>query len=93
MAHKDFLELLIIHYNIPLFLAKILFKIKSILSLLMLSLNRSKNDVYNDLSTYKKLTFLITDFNRLTNRFVNVITDAENICEVHSNCKVKISQG
>ncbi len=87
---RFFLELLIIHYNIPLFLAKILFKIKSILSLLMLSLNRSKNDVYNDLSTYKKLTFLITDFNRLTNRFVNVITNAENICEVHSNCKVKL---
>ena len=87
---RFFLELVVIKLHIPLFLARILVKIKFSITLFRWSLYWTIKESFSDLSTYKNLTFLMSDFDRLTNRFTDVIRDAKNICEIHSDCKVRL---
>ena len=87
---KFFLELIVIYLHVPLFLASVLSKIKFSATLFRLSLNWTSKEGVRDLSSYKNLTFLMSDFDRLTNRFTDVIRDAENICEIHSDCEVRL---
>jgi hypothetical protein len=87
---RFFVELLIIKLNIPIFLAKILFKIKFSAALLRMSFYWESKEVTGNLSSYKNLTFLMSDFERLTNRFTSVIRDAKNICEINSDNRVRL---
>mgnify|MGYP000991701472 CR=1 FL=1 len=87
---RFFLELIVIHFNIPLFLARLLFKIKFVLQLFRLSFQYQRNGVSTVLSNYENLTFLFSDYDRLTDRFTKVIRDAENICEIHSDCGIRL---
>ena len=88
--HRFFLELIVIKLNIPAFLATVLFKIKFSLTLFRMSFYFKSTRGIDNLSSYKNLTFLMSDFERLTNRFTSVIKDAKNICEVNSDNKVRL---
>ncbi len=87
---RFFLELIVIHLHIPLFLARVLSKIKFSITLFRLSLRWTSKESASDLSNYENLTFLMSDFARLTNRFTDVIRDAKNLCEIHSDCEVRL---
>ena len=87
---RFFLELIVIHLNLPLFLARILSKIKFSAELLKMSFQYKINRVVNDLITYENLTFLFSDYDRLTNRFTDVFRDTKNICEVRSDCRIRL---
>jgi len=84
-----FLELGVIHLNIPLFLARIISKIKFSAMLFRISFNWRREVTINVLLANENITFLNSDFDRLTNRFTDVIKDAKHICEIHSDCEVK----
>jgi hypothetical protein len=87
---RFFLELVVIHLHVPLFLARVFLKIKFSATLFRLSLHWTSKRSVSDLATYENLTFLMSDFDRLTSRFTDVIRDAKHICEIHSDCEVRL---
>ena len=54
------------------------------------AVNRAILAAISDLSANENLTFLMSDLDRLTKRFEDVIKDSKYICEIHSDCKVKL---
>ena len=85
-----FLEIVVIQLNIPLFLARILSKIKFSVTLFRMFFHRTKKDPISDLPANENLTFLMSDLDRFTERFEDVIKDSKYICNIYSDCKVKL---
>jgi len=90
---RFFVELIAIELFIPLFAAAVLLKLKFCANLIKSLSPKNGGRSLDELYQTKDLMFLTSDFSRLTDRFLKVIANHSNVCEVHSDSSIKLLNG